>query len=121
MRAHLDELIDAGEFTRRHTSPTEDERKHMLSVIGEDSVESLLAHTVPSAIRMTDGMQLGAPAPTIVPAVAVMTCPSNGNKRTTRGVAASFAPIGTAGSVTIVKLMGRPPGIVATIDERKYS
>ncbi len=61
MRAHLDELIDAGEFTRRHTSPTEDERKHMLSVIGEDSVESLLAHTVPSAIRMTDGMQLGAP------------------------------------------------------------
>ncbi len=61
MRAHLDELVDAGEFTRRHTSPTADERQHMLSVIGEDSVESLLAHTVPSTIRMAGDLQLGAP------------------------------------------------------------
>ena len=27
----LDDLIDAGEFTRRHTSPTADERRHMLA------------------------------------------------------------------------------------------
>ena len=50
----LDDLIDAGEFTRRHTSPTADERRHMLAVIGEDSIESLLAHTVPATIRMTE-------------------------------------------------------------------
>jgi len=61
MRAHLDELIDAGEFTRRHTSATEADRQHMLSVIGETSVESLLAHTVPVSIRMTDSLDLGGP------------------------------------------------------------
>src|SRR5258705_14014595 len=33
----------------------------MLSVIGEDSVESLLAHTVPPSIRMTDSLALAAP------------------------------------------------------------
>ena len=60
-RVHLDELIDAGEFTRRHTSPTADERQHMLAVIGEDSIESLLAHTVPSAIRMTEQLDLDEP------------------------------------------------------------
>jgi glycine dehydrogenase len=61
MRSPLDDLIDAGEFTRRHTSPTADERSHMLAVIGEDSIESLLAHTVPSAIRTTERLNLGEP------------------------------------------------------------
>jgi glycine dehydrogenase len=61
MRPDLDELIDAGEFTRRHTSPTDDERRHMLAVIGEESVESLLAHTVPAAIRMAGQLALGGP------------------------------------------------------------
>ena len=61
MRATLDELIDDGEFTRRHTSATEDDRRHMLAVIGEDSVESLLAHTVPSTIRMSETLHLGGP------------------------------------------------------------
>ncbi|HEX3087780.1 MAG TPA: glycine dehydrogenase, partial [Ilumatobacteraceae bacterium] len=57
----LDDLIDAGEFTRRHTSPTTDERQHMLGVIGEDSIESLLAHTVPEVIRMTEDLHLDEP------------------------------------------------------------
>src|SRR4051794_41061920 len=61
MRAHLDDLIDSAEFTRRHTAPTDDERRHMLSVIGEDSLESLLSHTVPEAIRMADDLELDAP------------------------------------------------------------
>jgi glycine dehydrogenase len=66
MRAHLDDLslddlIDAGEFTRRHTSATGEERQHMLSVIGEDSIESLLAHTVPATIRMADRLDLSDP------------------------------------------------------------
>jgi glycine dehydrogenase len=61
MRPDLDELIDAAEFTRRHTSPTDDERRHMLSVIGEDSIESLLAHTVPPAIRMTGDLAMDGP------------------------------------------------------------
>ncbi|MEY2582552.1 MAG: glycine dehydrogenase [Ilumatobacteraceae bacterium] len=60
MRAHLDELIDAGEFTRRHTAPTADERARMLEVIGEDSVQSLLAHTVPESIRMEGSLALDA-------------------------------------------------------------
>ena len=61
MRAHLDELIDAGEFTRRHTAPTPDERRRMLEVIGEDSVESLLEHTVPASIRMSASLGLDPP------------------------------------------------------------
>ena len=61
MRAHLDELIDSAEFTRRHTAPTEQERRHMLAVIGEDSLESLLAHTVPDTIRMADTLELDRP------------------------------------------------------------
>src|SRR3954453_1400378 len=61
MRAHLDELIDSGEFTRRHTAPTDDERRHMLAVIGEDSLESLLSHTVPDTIRMADTLDLDGP------------------------------------------------------------
>ena len=63
MRPDLDELIDAGEFTRRHTSATDDERRHMLAVIGEESVESLLAHTVPSTIRMAGHLALDGPRP----------------------------------------------------------
>src|SRR5258706_3507394 len=61
MRESLDELIDAGEFTRRHTSATVADRRHMLAVIGEASLESLLAHTLPAGIRMTDSMALGGP------------------------------------------------------------
>ncbi len=60
MRAALDELIDAGEFTRRHTSATAADRQHMLAVIGEQSVESLLDHTVPPVIRMKGVLELGA-------------------------------------------------------------
>ncbi len=61
MRAHLDELIDTAEFARRHSSPTEAERRHMLGVIGESSIESLLAHTVPQTIRMAEGLALNGP------------------------------------------------------------
>ena len=61
MRAHLDELIDAAEFTRRHSAPTPAERTHMLGVIGEESEAALLAHTVPQAIRMADELALGEP------------------------------------------------------------
>ena len=34
----------------------------MLAVIGEDSIETLLAHTVPSTIRMAGALDLGEPA-----------------------------------------------------------
>src|SRR4051812_11186400 len=61
MRADLDQLIDAAEFTRRHSSPTEAERRHMLDVVGEESIESLLDHTVPQSIRMTEPLALGSP------------------------------------------------------------
>ena len=61
MRPDLDELIDTAEFTRRHTSPTADDRQHMLSVVGEESVESLLAHTVPSVIRIAGELAMDGP------------------------------------------------------------
>jgi len=61
MRAHLDELIDSAEFTRRHTAPTDDDRRHMLAVIGEESLDSLLSHTVPDTIRLADALDLDEP------------------------------------------------------------
>jgi glycine dehydrogenase len=61
MRAHLDELIDSAEFTRRHTAPTDDDRRHMLAVIGEESLDSLLSHTVPDTIRLADSLDLDGP------------------------------------------------------------
>ena len=61
MRAHLDELIDSAEFTRRHTAPTDDDRRHMLAVIGEESLDSLLSHTVPDTIRLVDAFDLDDP------------------------------------------------------------
>ncbi|HEY7627679.1 MAG TPA: aminomethyl-transferring glycine dehydrogenase, partial [Ilumatobacteraceae bacterium] len=61
MRASLDQLVDVAEFTRRHTSATPADREHMLAVIGEPTIESLLDHTVPKSIRMTGLLPLDGP------------------------------------------------------------
>jgi glycine dehydrogenase len=44
--------IQNQEFTQRHIGPDEHEKKEMLRIIGVDSMEDLIARTVPSAIRM---------------------------------------------------------------------
>src|SRR4051812_36591885 len=61
MRASLDELMDVADFTRRHTSVGEDDRRRMLEVIGEPSLDALLDHTVPPSIRMQDPLTLEGP------------------------------------------------------------
>ena len=51
------------EFAFRHLGLTDADRARMLSVIGIDSVESLLESTVPSAIRLRELLSLPLPLP----------------------------------------------------------
>jgi glycine dehydrogenase len=57
----LDELFGTDDFISRHIGPTAHEQAHMLAEIGEDSIESLLAATVPDSIRLLDRLDLAAP------------------------------------------------------------
>lgn len=49
------------EFAVRHLGLSDADRAHMLSVIGVNSVESLLDSTIPSSIRLRELMNLSAP------------------------------------------------------------
>jgi glycine dehydrogenase len=49
------------EFAQRHIGPDAKETADMLAAIGEPSIESLIAKTVPAAIRMQDPLQVGGP------------------------------------------------------------
>ncbi len=48
----------AGEFLPRHIGPTAADTEHMLQVIGEPSLDSLIDKTVPPAIRMDKDLDL---------------------------------------------------------------
>jgi len=54
----LPQLLGADDFVGRHIGPTTAEQEHMLSVLGVDSMETLLDQTVPAAIRMEGGLPL---------------------------------------------------------------
>jgi glycine dehydrogenase len=49
------------EFAQRHIGPDAKETAEMLAAIGEPSIESLIAKTVPAAIRMQEDLQVGGP------------------------------------------------------------
>ena len=49
------------EFASRHLGLSDDDRAHMLSVIGAESVESLLESTIPSSIRLRTLLALDTP------------------------------------------------------------
>jgi glycine dehydrogenase len=49
------------EFAQRHIGPDAKETAEMLAAIGEPSIESLIAKTVPAAIRMSETLQVGGP------------------------------------------------------------
>ncbi len=48
-------------FEQRHNGPSNDDVRQMLEVIGVSSLDELIDKTVPSNIRMKDGLSLGAP------------------------------------------------------------
>ncbi|MDP7353060.1 MAG: hypothetical protein QF739_09785 [Acidimicrobiales bacterium] len=50
----LQDLLDRGGFLPRHIGPDEADLARMLDVIGVDSVEQLLEHTIPESIREPD-------------------------------------------------------------------
>ncbi len=49
------------EFASRHLGLSDADRAHMLSVVGVDSLESLLESTIPSSIRLRELLNLSAP------------------------------------------------------------
>lgn len=49
------------EFANRHIGPTEKETAEMLAYIGEPSIESLIANTIPASIRMGKPLQVSGP------------------------------------------------------------
>ena len=49
------------EFATRHIGPDAKETAEMLRAIGEPSIESLIAKTVPAAIRSTSPLNTGGP------------------------------------------------------------
>ncbi len=57
-RPTLSELLDQQEFVRRHIGPDAAEQRHMLDVIAVDSLDDLIAVTVPAAIRTDQPLAL---------------------------------------------------------------
>ena len=57
-RRLLPALLGTDDFVGRHIGPTPQEQAHMLTVLGVDSIETLLAQTVPAAIRMEGDLPL---------------------------------------------------------------
>ena len=49
------------EFATRHIGPNKIETTEMLAAIGEPNIESLIAKTIPAAIRMAEPLQVGGP------------------------------------------------------------
>ena len=46
----LTQLENHAEFVRRHIGPDESQIQHMLNELGEDSLDALVAETIPSSI-----------------------------------------------------------------------
>ncbi len=53
--------LQQNEFAQRHIGPDAKETTEMLTAIGEPNIESLIAKTVPAAIRMSVPLQTGEP------------------------------------------------------------
>lgn len=63
MPTPLSELFDTDGFIRRHVGPSSAELEHMLSTLGVDDTDELLAQTVPESVRSTEPLDLGAAVP----------------------------------------------------------
>ena len=53
-------LEDHGEFIMRHIGPRDEQVRHMLAEIGLDSLDELIARTIPGSIRMEAPLDLPA-------------------------------------------------------------
>ena len=57
----VDSLSPANEFIRRHNGPDAAEQQQMLDSLGLESIEQLIAETVPQSIRLPEPMDLPGP------------------------------------------------------------
>ena len=62
VRPTLIELSDDGRFASRHIGPREADRRAMLAVLGDDTVDELLDEVVPASIRLDRPLDLPAAA-----------------------------------------------------------
>ncbi len=60
-RLSFDELADQDAFQRRHIGPSAPNMAEMLAVVGAKDMETLIAETVPGAIRSAAPLETGAP------------------------------------------------------------
>jgi glycine dehydrogenase len=60
--APLFELEDHGDFISRHIGPRDQEIAHMLAEIGADSLDDLIAGTLPPSIQLSDALDLRDPS-----------------------------------------------------------
>ncbi len=63
-RPTMSQLLGTDDFVGRHIGPTDAERQHMLSVVGETSIDSLLQATVPGSILLSEPLPLPGPRTT---------------------------------------------------------
>ncbi len=61
VRPTIAELLGTDDFVGRHVGPSAPEQAHMLDVIGVESLDALLAQTVPESIRMKGALPLPGP------------------------------------------------------------
>ncbi len=54
----LSELENHAEFIRRHIGPDDEQISHMLETLGEDSLDALVASTLPASIQTDEPLQL---------------------------------------------------------------
>ena len=69
----------AATFTRRHIGPSPGDVAEMLALVGADSLDSLVAQTLPRSIRpgqLSHEVQAAGVAPTVAPAVSCFACPA---------------------------------------------
>ncbi len=59
--SHFSNLNPQAEFISRHIGPSEDDQQAMLRTVGVDSLEALIARTVPASIRDDTPLDLGSP------------------------------------------------------------
>ncbi len=63
-RPTLSQLLGTDDFVGRHIGPSPAEQAHMLSVIGVESVDALVAATVPNSILMSEALAMPGPRTT---------------------------------------------------------
>ena len=90
----LSDLLQTGDFARRHIGPSPEEQAEMLAELGYSSLDGFIGAVVPKAIARPDEMQVGGPV-TEAQAIADLKALASKNK-----VFRSYIGMGYSGTHT---------------------